>query len=51
MGGIQEKIISLDLEKVKEIQIIDSGEIENGLLDQYLTGVGFLKEKCGELSS
>ena len=26
MGGIQEKLICLDVEKVKEIQVIDTGE-------------------------
>jgi hypothetical protein len=27
MGGIQDKIISLDLEKVKEIQLLETGDI------------------------
>jgi hypothetical protein len=27
MGGIQDKIISLDLEKVKEIQLLETGNI------------------------
>ena len=26
MGGIQEKLISLDIDKVKEIQVIDTGQ-------------------------
>jgi hypothetical protein len=27
MGGIQDKIISLDLEKVKEIQLLETGDL------------------------
>jgi hypothetical protein len=32
MGGIQDKIISLDLEKVKEIQLLETGDILQKLL-------------------
>ena len=31
MGGIQEKMISLDIEKVKENQVIDTGKTSTRL--------------------
>jgi hypothetical protein len=41
MGGIQDKIICLDLEKVKEIQLLETGILKLGILNFFAADVRY----------